>query len=475
MRRQEIVESILIPITEIAGIVGIFFASYFLRSITDGIPFIQLRIPYISEAQFIPFVIFGSVFWWAIFANGDLYKYKPGYPLFEQIITVIKHSFLWFFLYIGFVYLTTNFIFQKEIPRLIIIYVWILATIFSIGLRICIHTIMGIFYKKWYIEKRRIFVLTDEKKSPYTLEENAFCQYYFFTENEKEKIYESIRKKEVDTVFAIGWEKESDFMNNIIKLTTIYGVTFSYPKVLPSLYSRPKHESFIENIPVIESSSVSISPWERILKRTIDIVVSFFGLILLFPLFCMIALLIKIEDPSGPVFFKNRRIGLGGTVFSLYKFRYMYWKYSVKDAYGVDKKNDEALKYEESLKKEADSRKWPLYKIENDPRKMRVGKILEKFSLDELPQLINVLIGNMSLIGPRPHQPREVELYEERHYQVLTIKPGITGMAQVYGREKNTFEEVVSLDTHYIENYSPLLDLLIFIRTIGVVFMRAFH
>ena len=147
MRRQEIVESILIPIAEISGIVGIFFASYFLRSITDGIPFIQLRIPYISETQFIPFIIFGSIFWWAIFANGDLYKYKPGFPLFEQIMSVIKHSFLWFFLYIGFVYLTTNFIFQKEIPRLIIIYVWILATIFSISLRILIHTLMGILYK----------------------------------------------------------------------------------------------------------------------------------------------------------------------------------------------------------------------------------------------------------------------------------------------------------------------------------------
>lgn len=106
---------------------------------------------------------------------------------------------------------------------------------------------------------------------------------------------------------------------------------------------------------------------------------------------------------------------------------------------------------------------------------MKVGKILEKFSLDELPQLINVLIGNMSLIGPRPHQPREVELYEEHHYQVLIIKPGITGMAQVYGREKNTFEEEVSLDTYYIEHYSILLDFLILMRTIGVVFLRAFH
>ncbi len=126
---------------------------------------------------------------------------------------------------------------------------------------------------------------------------------------------------------------ESRFIQEILKLTTIYGVTFSYPKILPSLYSRPKHESFIGNIPVVESSSVSISPWERILKRTLDIIVSFFGLILLFPLFCFIAFCIKLEDPSGPVFFKNRRIGFGGNDFFLYKFRYMYWKYSIKDAY----------------------------------------------------------------------------------------------------------------------------------------------
>lgn len=106
---------------------------------------------------------------------------------------------------------------------------------------------------------------------------------------------------------------------------------------------------------------------------------------------------------------------------------------------------------------------------------MRIGKWLEKFSIDELPQLINVLIGNMSLIGPRPHQPREVKLYEEHHHQVLTIKPGITGMAQVHGREKNSFEEEVALDTYYIENYSILLDITILVRTMGVVALRAFR
>lgn len=151
----------------------------------------------------------------------------------------------------------------------------------------------------------------------------------------------------------------------------------------------------------------------------------------------------------------------------------MYWKYCVKDAYGVKENEDSALQFEESLKKEHDSRNGPLYKIENDPRKMRIGKILEKLSLDELPQLVNVLVGNMSLIGPRPHQPREVEKYEEYQYQVLTIKPGMTGMAQVHGREKNSFDEEVRLDTHYIEHYSLWIDLEILIRTGVIVIKRA--
>lgn len=124
-------------------------------------------------------------------------------------------------------------------------------------------------------------------------------------------------------------------------------------------------------MPVIELTSVSISAWERIMKRIVDIIIATLGLLLLSPFFVIIGTIIKIEDPSGPVFFANRRIGQGGRVFSLYKFRYMYWKYSVKDAYGVDEAKDLALKYEEKLKAKSDTRDGPLYKIANDPRKMR--------------------------------------------------------------------------------------------------------
>lgn len=130
-------------------------------------------------------------------------------------------------------------------------------------------------------------------------------------------------------------KKETKNTLEIIRLCEIYGISYAYPKILPHVYELPRHDTFIGGIPVVESISVSISLWERIVKRIFDILISFFGLIILSPLFLIIAVLIQIEDASGPILFRNRRVGYNGKEFFLYKFRYMYWKYSVKDAYGV--------------------------------------------------------------------------------------------------------------------------------------------
>jgi lipopolysaccharide/colanic/teichoic acid biosynthesis glycosyltransferase len=264
-------------------------------------------------------------------------------------------------------------------------------------------------------------------------------------------------------------------IQDILTLTRVYGIAFAYPKFLPDNVSHVWKEYIVSWIPIIEMQSVSLGFWWLLIKRSVDIFVSFIGIIVLSPLLILVAIIIKIEDPSWPIIFKNRRIWKWWKPFELYKFRYMYWRYSVKDAYGIDAKDDTALKFEESLKSWHDSRSWPLYKIENDPRKTKFWKIIERLSIDEIPQLINVLKGDMSIIWPRPHQPREVELYDEEDTQVLTIKPGITGMAQVYGREKNSFKQEVALDRYYIENYSILLDILIFFRTFFVILTRIFQ
>ena len=153
----------------------------------------------------------------------------------------------------------------------------------------------------------------------------------------------------------------------------------------------------------------------------------------------------------------------------MYKFRYF------KNEFCISKNNpklDEALKLEKELIEKQSVRKGPLYKIKDDPRKTRVGKFIEKYSIDELPQFFNVLFGTMSLVGPRPHQKREVEKYMEYHRRLLTIKPGVTGMAQVSGRSDLDFEDEYKLDLFYIENWSLWLDIQICLKTVGVLFRK---
>src|SRR5690606_560471 len=189
-----------------------------------------------------------------------------------------------------------------------------------------------------------------------------------------------------------------------------------------------------------------------LLKRTMDIVGASFAIVLLSPLFALIALLIKLDSP-GPVLFRQKRIGKNGVPFQMYKFRSM-----VHDAEAQKKK----------LKK-LNEMDGPVFKIRRDPRVTRVGAFLRKYSLDELPQLFNVLAGQMSAIGPRPPLPEEVERYSDHHWRRLDVRPGMTGLWQVSGRSNLSFEEWTDLDIQYIERWSIGLELRILIRTIPVV------
>ena len=150
----------------------------------------------------------------------------------------------------------------------------------------------------------------------------------------------------------------------------------------------------------------------------------------------------------------------------------MKWKYCIKDAYNINENKDPALKFEEELIKNNSTRNWPLYKIKNDPRKTKVWNFIEKYSIDELPQFINVLVWSMSIVWPRPHQPREVRKYNLEEKRLLTIKPWITWMAQVNWRENNNFKKEATLDIFYIENWNILLDLKIILKTFSVIFRR---
>lgn len=191
----------------------------------------------------------------------------------------------------------------------------------------------------------------------------------------------------------------------------------------------------------------------RGIKRFFDFLLSLIGIVVLSPIFLIIAILIKIDDPKGPVFYSQVRVGIHGKKFKMYKFRSM-----VSNA-------DELLQ----KLQEKNEVTGAMFKLKNDPRITKVGRVIRKYSLDELPQLINVIGGTMALVGPRPPLVNEVEQYTDYDKQRLLVKPGCTGLWQVGGRNDVNFDEMVHLDLEYIQNRSFILDLKIIIKTFVII------
>lgn len=195
-------------------------------------------------------------------------------------------------------------------------------------------------------------------------------------------------------------------------------------------------------------------PVYAVTKRVVDIVFSMLGLILLIPVFLVIVSLIKFEEPAGPVLFVQKRVGKNNQEFNMYKFRSM--RVDAEEQLAKLLKDNEVT--------------GAMFKMKNDPRVTRVGRFIRKTSLDELPQLYNVLIGKMSLVGPRPPLRSEVEKYTARDMQRLAVKPGCSGLWQVSGRNELSFDEMVDLDLKYIAERSIKFDFLIMAKTVFQMF-----
>ena len=229
-------------------------------------------------------------------------------------------------------------------------------------------------------------------------------------------------------------------------------------RIVPSLFEESFRATMLTGFHELPVINVDVDPLDRVqrsFKRVLDVTVSSLTLLVLSPLFALIALAIRLES-RGPVIFRQERVGLRGRHFLMFKFRTM-----VADA---ESRLEQILE-----KNEAEGH---LFKIKRAPRVTRVGALLRRWSLDELPQFANVFWGEMSVVGPRPPLPREVEAYQTQHYARLKGKPGITGLWQVSGRSNLSFEEMVKLDRYYLERWSIGLDLSIIARTIWVVLAR---
>jgi exopolysaccharide biosynthesis polyprenyl glycosylphosphotransferase len=267
-----------------------------------------------------------------------------------------------------------------------------------------------------------------------------------------ETLFQHARKQFVDEIlFTTPCER--GVVKNVLEQARTHGVDL---RVVPEMYDGLAWNSPIEYIgqfPTIPLYCCDVPEVALLMKRGLDVVLSSLILIVLSPVLLAVAIAVKL-DSRGPVFYLSERIGKKGRVFRCTKFRTM-----VRDA---DKRRADVMHMNE--------RDGVLFKISNDPRITKLGSFLRKYSLDELPQFFNVLRGDMSIVGPRPPLASEVREYKLNHLRRLDVTPGITGLWQVQARQDPSFDNYISLDVTYIENWSIWLDLKIILRTIGVVF-----
>lgn len=403
----------------------------------------------------------------AIFALRGLYGIRLTGSWFRQTWSIISSATL------GLAFLITYyFVFQPQSSsRLIVLFVWATAIVVLCTARLIVSSAMGILYRLGLGETRLLVVGSGRlgKMIMQHIVANPNLGYNIvgFLHDMNEPPSDFGRFKMLGTLDDLGMVIRSMQIDEVIialpshlhqqsirsvRLCERLGTSF---KLVPDLYelslSRIDMEA-IEGIPLIGIKQVSINSMQQIVTRIADIIVALLILIIGFPIWLCIALAILLSS-AGPILYKQTRIGLNGRPFKVYKFRSMY-------------KNADARLAELMPHNEVPG---PLFKIKDDPRITPVGKFLRLTSFDEIPQLFNVINGEMSLVGPRPPLPHEVAQYEEWQKGRLAIKPGMTGLWQVRGRSDISFDEGVLMDLYYIENWSLRLYFQILLRTIPAV------
>jgi len=435
------------PIIHIWIILVSFYAIYKLRFITDLIPFTQLPIPAINYNETMIFAMIAGFAFVGIWIIKNLYELNKPIQKYFQTYTKVRIYRIITITFIG--YFGTGFIFVYWLSRFIIIR-WVILSFFLLFLFDQIwNKLESIKHKNG---KHKILIIWDNSPKSYEAVSQIKEGFSFKSEFIQLADLKDIKLEDYFIIIAV-WIFSQEVIQNIFEeirfsTTRFYHISEWY--FLEDVVYKPEN---IANLMAMEYKHSKLDWRSIVLKRLFDIFSSTILIILLFPIFVIVWIIIKLES-KWPVFFKQKRVWQHWELFTFIKFRSM-----VKDA---DNMKAQLL--------EKNERKWPLFKITNDPRITKFGKILRKTSIDELPQLFCVFIGTMSLIWPRPHLPEEVKNYENWQKRLLSIKPWISGYAQVFGRHNLDFSEEAKLDLYYIRHRSIFMDLYVLFWTFKVVF-----
>jgi len=463
MKKSELLFSFVQVIIDFILIVGAILFAYQLRHTAQIQSLIHKEGLYnVPFDQYKYLAVLIAVITVGVFAFEGLYNIRSTRKFWQEVYSIFKGTMM------VLVLVMIGFFLQREwfSSRFIIVTAGALViTWVSIG-RIVLHALQKWLLVQYGIGVHRVLLIGSSDKIKYICR-IIRTEHWLGYKTVEHIDYINIKKiKKINKRFGIDEiivdepSMPDDLLAKLHDYCEINDITY---KFIPSSRQTTRFEiTIFEGEPLIELMHTPLDGWGKIIKRIMDIIASSILIVLTSPILLVAAALVKLEDMSAPVVFKNARIGSHGKEFYVYKFRYMKWKWCTTEK---NPNYKEAIKYEKELIANNSVRVGPIYKIKNDPRKSWIGKILERFSIDEFPQFFNVWMGDMSLVGPRPHQQREVKKYHEYHRRLLTIKPGITGMAQISGRSDLDFEDEFRLDVYYIENWSLIKDIKILLKT----------
>lgn len=462
MNRFELFFSALLVPVDFLMLMIAAMAAYFIR-FSDYVVGIRPIIYDLSLREYASAVLVVLPLWILLFALNGLYNLKVTRRLIQEFFTVgIAAS-------AGLMVIIVLFFLNRDLfsSRFIILMAWALSIIFVTLGRFLVRNLQKWLVKKYDHGIHRVILVGGNGVKDTLV--NYFNQdkgmgyrvLGIFGDVDIPTVEEAIRSKNINEIIQCDPNLEKSRIKSLVDLCDEYRVDF---KFIPDTFGTYNFDiRTISGIPLVEIKKTKLDGWGKIIKRLFDITVSLALIIFVSPVMVAAAIAVKIGSP-GPIFFSRlpdgsplTRIGARGMPFHYFKFRSMIH-------------NAHYLRYTELA--DRNIRTGPLVKIKDDPRITKVGKFIRRFSIDELPEFFLVLSGKMSLVGPRPHEPEEVAKYKKHHKKVLTIKPGITGLAQISGRSDLDFEDEVKLDTYYIENWSLKLDLQILFKTPLAVFSK---
>lgn len=466
MKRFELIFMVLQVPVDFLMLVFAGVMAYYLR-FTDWALALRPVLFDLTAPQYMEYVIQVAPIWIVIYALIGLYTPSRSRRFAQDVLRIILGTLA------GLAFVAMYILFTQQLfdSRFLVAATSLLAVLWVTVGRLGLRALKGLLYRSGYGLRRAVIIGSDEiaKQLHDVFAGRPEFGYQIVGTHASfsEGLAKKLKKLRIDEIIVTNPRKNESSSLAALEYANEAHIGFKYSADLFSTLAANRSVHPLAGVPMVEVKRTRLEGWGRIVKRVFDIIVSIVMLIILSPIIIGSAFFILIETGL-PIIYKNKRVGVRGKEFVTYKFRSMYQKDSTGDGFG----GKAAMKREQELIKKQNSKKGPIYKVEDDPRVTPIGKILRGTSIDEIPQFWNVLIGNMSVVGPRPHQPREVQGYDKKHKLAFSVKPGITGLAQISGRSDLTYEEEMRLDILYIEKWSLWLDLIICIKTPFIILKR---